>query len=156
AARAAETSGNRYLASVSVFSPVGGLAQTNELPGVGPFFVVLLVVSGLVLAIACANVAGLLLARGLSRRRAMALGLARGASRGRLVQQLLSESLVLVAIGAAAGGVVTAVVFRMLSQISLPLPIPVEIHFARDWRIASLAVGLVLASTLATGLAPAL
>lgn len=156
ALRVGETEGDAEFKSIREFARVGGIAQVREMKEVGFFFLVLLVVSGLVLAIACANVAGLLLARGLTRRREIALRIALGASRGRLVQQLLTESLVLTIAGAIVGGAVTAFGFLLLSRISLPLPIPVELHFALDWRTITLALGLVVFSTFVTGLAPAL
>jgi predicted permease len=140
---------------VAEFASVGGLAQVVDLPGVGAFFAVLLAMSGLVLAIACANVASLLLARGLVRRREMAMRVALGASRGRLVQQLFAESLVVALAGTAAGAVLTALAFIGLSNVALPVPIPLELHLSLDWRVLSLALFVVIFATCATGTAPA-
>jgi putative ABC transport system permease protein len=142
--------------ALKTFAPVGGISQVQELKEVGAFFLVLFVVSGLVLAIACANVAGVLLARGLARRREIAMRIALGASRGRLIQQLLTESLVLTTAGTVIGAALTAFAFLALSRVSLPLPLPVELQFTLDWRTASLALGLVAFGTCVTGLAPAL
>lgn len=149
---------NPEFTAIRAFAPVGSLSQVQvqDLEAVSAFFLVLLVVSGLVLAIACANVAGLLLARSLARRREIALRIALGASRGRLIQQLLTESLVLTTAGATMGAALSAIAFVALSRVSLPLPFPVELHFMLDWRTVSLAVALVAFSTCVTGLAPAL
>jgi putative ABC transport system permease protein len=142
--------------AVEAFERVGGLAQVVDLPGVAGFFAVLLGMSALVLAIACANVAGLLLARGLARRHEIAMRLALGASRGRLVQQMLAESLVVACAGAAVGSLLTALAFSALSTVTLPVPIPIELHFALDWRLLALAAAVVAFSVCATGVAPAL
>ena len=156
AARLGEAQNDDELKTIREFAPVGSLAQVEEFKELGLFFVFLFVVSALVLAIACANVAGLLLARGLARRRETALRIALGASRGRLIQQLLAESLIVTVIGAMAGAALTAVAFAVLTRVPLPLPLPVEVHLSVDWRMAALAIGLVLFATCVTGLAPAL
>ncbi|OFW23567.1 MAG: hypothetical protein A3G21_06470 [Acidobacteria bacterium RIFCSPLOWO2_12_FULL_66_21] len=138
------------------FSVVGGLSQSEDFRIVGAFFLVLLVVAGLVLAIACANVAGLLLARSTTRRREIALRVAFGASRARLVQQLLTEGLTIALVGTVAGFALTLVAAQLFAHVSLPLPIPLELHLAFDGRLAALAAGLVAASALLCGLTPAL
>ncbi len=139
-------------------SAVGGLARLRDEPQimtVGLFFLVLLAVVGLVLLIACVNVAGLLLARASARRREIAVRLALGASRRRLLQQLLVESVLLALLGAASGLLMAQVVASLLARISLPLPLPFRLQITPDWRVAGYAALLTIAATLATGLLPA-
>ncbi|HUR20183.1 MAG TPA: ADOP family duplicated permease [Vicinamibacterales bacterium] len=144
--------------AIRSFASVGSFSQIHiqDLEAVSAFALVLLVVAALVLAIACANVAGLLLARSLARRREIALRISLGASRGRLIQQLLTESLVLTSAGAVMGGALAAAAFVGLTRVALPLPVPVELQFTLDWRTVSLAFGLIAFSTCITGLVPAL
>ena len=142
--------------SLTVFAPVGGLSQVEELQELGVFFLVLLVVSALVLAIACANVAGLLLARGLSRGREIAMRLALGASRGRIIQQLMIESAVLTILGTLLAVVLTMLALGALSRVALPVPMPIDIQPALDWRLTMFAAALMVLSTCVTGLMPAL
>jgi len=107
------------------------------------------------LLIACSNVANLLLVRGESRVREMALRTAIGAEPGRLVAQLFTESLFLAAGGAALGLAVAAAALRMLAAIdpeSLPPLAPVTL----DWGVVAFAGALALVTTLLCGVAPAL
>jgi predicted permease len=116
---------------------------------------VLLSAVGLVLLIACANVANMLLARATNRRREIAVRLAVGASRGQLVRQLMCESLVLAALGALAGLALAAIAGRALSALKPPLPIPLAFTFGVDLTVIGYAVAVSLATAVAFGLAPA-
>ena len=106
--------------------------------------------------IACLNVASLLLARASTRRSEIATRLALGAGRGRLVQQLLTESVLLSFLGVLVGLVLSQITATLLAGIRLPLPMPIQFHIQLDWRVALYAALLGCSATLACGLLPAL
>lgn len=138
--------------------PVAGIARLQterEMQSIGLFFLMLLVVVGLVLLIACVNVASLLLARGSVRRQEFAIRLSLGASKGRLLQQLLVDSLLLSILGALCGLALRQVFVTALARIQLPLPLPIQPHFELDWRITVYAALLTGFATVACGLLPA-
>jgi predicted permease len=121
----------------------------------GLFFAILLALVGLVLLIACFNVASLLLARGSARRQELAIRLSLGAGRSRLFQQLLVESLLLALMGAALGLLLHQALAIALAQFRPPLPIPIRIHLKLDWRVTLYAILLTAFATVACGLMPA-
>jgi predicted permease len=121
---------------------------------------VILAAVALVLLMACANIANLLLARASARRREIAVRMALGAGRGRLVRQLLTESLLLAAIGGAAGFIAASwtsrTVVRFLLDHLPPGTWPMVFDPQPDWRVALYAVALTTLTGLAFGLVPAL
>ena len=132
------------------------LANEGQLVPIYAFFGMVTTLVGLVLLIACSNVAGLLLARASSRAHELAIRLSLGASRARLVRHLLAESLLISILGAGAGVSLNAAAARLLARWTLPLPVPLQIVITPDWRLLLYCVALVLLSAIASGLAPAL
>ncbi|MGO9229507.1 MAG: ADOP family duplicated permease [Bryobacteraceae bacterium] len=140
-----------------------GLALSPAATGfseVGEFYrtalVALLAIAGLVLLIACANIANLLLARAAARQRELSMRMAIGACRWRLVRQLLTESLLLSGLGACGGLLLALWGNRTLVRLILTAKYPVEIDLAPDLHLLAFTAAVTVGTALAFGLAPAL
>lgn len=127
---------NAHFGQVRVY----GLSPFDRLEGGGKmalvFFGVLSAVVGMVLLIACANVAGLLLARGVQRRREVAIRLSIGGSRRSLIRLFLTEGLLLSAGGLAAAALIYFWSGQLMERLPLPLEVPVYLHAELNWRMA--------------------
>ena len=120
---------------------------------VRPTLLILLAAVGLVLIIACANVSSLVLARSTTRAREIAIRSAIGAGRHRLVRQLLTETLLLSAVGGAAGGLLAQWGSRALIALG-PRDIPRLAETTFDWRVLLFAAAVTILTGLLTGIAP--
>ena len=121
----------------------------------GKRLAILFAAVGLLLLVACANVAGLLLARGAARGRELAVRAALGAGRGRIARQLLAETLVLAGAGALAGLALAAALLRLLVS-SAPAAVPRLAEARLDLTVCGFAVAAALLAGLVAGAAPAL
>ena len=120
------------------------------------FGVIFTVLALVVLLVACTNAAGLLLSRARTRTREIAVRLAIGAGRFRLIRLLLTESLVLAFLGGLGGIVVGYAGIEVLSTFTIPTELPVKIPFRMDARVLLASLALSVLSALFFGLAPAL
>jgi predicted permease len=140
---------------------IGGMDRLREMGGpmVIPalaFFGMLVIVTAVVVLIACANISSLLLARALTRSREIAIRMSLGGSRGRLVRQLLTESLLWAMLGTGAGLLLNLWLTRALSGFHIPTPLAIELIVQPDRMLLAYSCVVAFVVTLATGLVPAL
>jgi putative ABC transport system permease protein len=139
------------LGALPAATGVSGLRRDYEDP-----LWLLLALSGLVLLIACANLANLMLARASVRQREMALRLTLGASRSRLLRQLLAESLLLAALGTIAGATLAQVLSRVLVAFLSTHDNQIFVELTPDWRVLGFAAALAILTCVLFGLIPAM
>lgn len=139
---------------------LGAFPAKNGFSSVGATYdtplILLLAIAGLVLLVACVNLANLMLARASVRGREIAVRLAIGASRFRLIRQLLAESLLLALIGAAAGIILAQMVTRCLILLISTSGNQVVLDTAPDWRVLGFTAALAVVTCVLFGLTPAL
>jgi macrolide transport system ATP-binding/permease protein len=112
-------------------------------------------ISGLVLLIACANIANLLLVRGMARKAEMSLRTALGAMRGRIIRQLLTESILLAGLSGTAALAVSYAGARMLLALAFPEAEHLPIHASPSWEVLGFALGVSILTGVLFGVAPA-
>jgi predicted permease len=139
------------ITAASMRTGVSSLRRQYETP-----LWLLLGIAATVLLIACANLANLMLARGSAREREIAIRLAMGASRRRVVRQLLAESAMLAAIGAVGGALLAGWLSRLLVSFLSTADEAYYLPVAVDWRVLAFAAALAVGTCLVFGLTPAL
>ena len=133
------------------FSRAGG--NRNIVRG---FAAALMVLVSLVLAVACANVAGIMLTRATARGREIALRAALGAGRGRLARQLLTETMVLFLLSGLLGVGLARVLTHLAMRMLPPLPTSIVVPLTLDWRVLLFALSLSISAAVVFGVLPAL
>jgi len=137
--------------------PLGSILLSPDSDGViGAMAALLFAAVGMVLLIACVNLAGFLLARSTDRRKEMAVRVAMGSGAGAIVRQLLVEAGVLAALGGALGLALGQIFLRVLLSVRLPIPMPVHLQVALDGRLLLFTLGVTALAALLFGLTPAL
>jgi predicted permease len=147
---------NPNMTAEVIVSPAAFLNLPEAMNQGMPVIAVLFVAVSLVLLVACANVANMLLARGLNRRREIAIRLSIGSSRRRLLQQLLVESVLLGAAASIVGLVVANVAAQSLLSVVPPQFGALQIDLTPDWTVLTYTLGLSLVTSLVFGVLPAL
>lgn len=122
---------------------------------VAPAGLLLLGAVGLVLLVACANLANMLLARASTRRRELAVRVAMGASSGRMVRQLMTEAMLLALAGGVAAVGLAYGFADLIARLQPPLPIDISLDFSPDWRVMVFTLAAALLTGVVFGLAPA-
>jgi putative ABC transport system permease protein len=151
----------KALENITHLEAIGGIGRLRDDPTDGTkfltFYALLALMVGLVLVIACANVSGLLMARGAARQREIAVRSALGAGRARLIGQFLAEGLVLSVSGAALGLLLNFWLTHVLSQIRVPLSaVSFEFSFAPDRRLVWYTLAITAITAPLCALAPAI
>jgi putative ABC transport system permease protein len=149
------TTAKEYLNTKLIAIPAGGGISALRAKYESPLWL-LLAIAGMVLLIACANLANLMFARATAREREIAVRLALGASRARLMQQLLVESLLLALVGALAGMLLAQGLTRVLVSFLSTRRNPVFLDLVMDWRVFAFTTALAVFTCLLFGLMPAL
>ncbi|HEY1470600.1 MAG TPA: ABC transporter permease, partial [Candidatus Acidoferrum sp.] len=139
------------LGATSAAAGVSALRKGYETP-----LWLLMGISALVLLIACANLANLMMARASTRQREMAVRVALGASRSRLIRQVLAESLLLAILGSVGGAILAQGLSRFLVAFLSTQSITLFLNLRADWRVLAFTGGLAILTCLLFGLAPAI
>ena len=138
------------------FRAAGSAMMPGRRSIIAGFLGLLMGIVGLLLLIACVNLAGMLLARGAGRSREVAVRLALGANRWRLVRLLLTETVIVFAVGGLGGLLLSTRLTSLLLSVVPTLPVPVGVDITIDWRVIGFTAVLSLIAAILSGLAPSL